>query len=80
MPATYREGVWPSTAKGKADTMTHPFLIACGAVAAVILLLITASMFGVSRRALEAEIRQAEEHSEESGERRRERGDADIAA
>ena len=41
--------------------MTHPFLIVCGAVAAVILLLITASMFGVSRRAVEAEIRRAEE-------------------
>ena len=60
--------------------MTNPLLIACGAVAAVILLLITASMFGVSRRALEAEIRRAEERAEESGEHRRERGDADIAA
>jgi hypothetical protein len=60
--------------------MTHPFLIACGAVVAVILVLITASMFGVSRRALEAEIRQTDEHAEESGEHRRERGDADIAA
>jgi hypothetical protein len=60
--------------------MTNPFLIACGAVAAVILLLITASMFGVSRRALEAEMRQAEEHGDESGGHRRERGDADIAA
>jgi hypothetical protein len=60
--------------------MTHPFLIACGAVVAVILVLITASMFGVSRRALEAEIRQAEEHADDSAEHRRERGDADIAA
>ena len=60
--------------------MTNPFLIACGVVAAVILLLITASMFGVSRRALEAEIRQTEEDAQESGEHRRERGDTDIAA
>jgi hypothetical protein len=37
--------------------MAHPFLIVCGAVAAVILVLITASMFGVSRRAVEAEMR-----------------------
>jgi hypothetical protein len=50
--------------------MTHPFLIACGAVAAVILVLITASMFGVSRRALEAEIRRSEERADESGHRR----------
>ena len=60
--------------------MTSPFLIACGIVAAVILLLITASMFGVSRRALETEIRQTEEHAQESGEHGRERGDTDIAA
>jgi hypothetical protein len=60
--------------------MTSSFLIACGIVAAVILVLITASMFGVSRRALEAEIRQTEEHAPESGEHRRERGDTDIAA
>ena len=66
--------------EGQASAMTNPFLIACGAVAVVILLLITASMFGVSRRALEAEMRQAEEHAEEPGGQRRERGDADIAA
>ena len=60
--------------------MTSPFLIACGVVAAVILLLITASMFGVSRRALEAEIRQTEERAGEPGEHLRERGDTDIAA
>jgi len=59
--------------------MTGPLLIACGAVAAVILVLITASMFGVSRRALEAEMRRAEEHAEES-DHRRERGDTDLAA
>ena len=60
--------------------MTSPFLIACGAVAAVILLLITASMFGVSRRAVEAEIRHSKEHAGDSGEHRRERRDTDIAA
>jgi hypothetical protein len=37
--------------------MAHPFLIVCGAVVAVIFVLITASMFGVSRRAVEAEMR-----------------------
>lgn len=66
--------------EGQAEPVTNPLLIACGAVAAVILLLITASMFGLSRRAIEAEIRQAEERAAESGEHRRERGDADIAA
>jgi hypothetical protein len=60
--------------------MTSPLLIACAAVAAVILVLITASMFGVSRRALEAEIRHAEEDADDSGKGRSERGDNDIAA
>ena len=55
--------------------MAHPFLIVCGAVAAVILILITASMFGVSRRAVEAEIRRAEEDGPEAGERGRDRRD-----
>lgn len=52
--------------------MAHPILIVCGAVAAVILVLITASMFGVSRRAVEAEMRRADEHEpgHEDGERR----------
>ena len=51
--------------------MAHPFLIVCGAVAAVILILITASMFGVSRRAVEAEMRRADEHEPgHDGERR----------
>jgi hypothetical protein len=45
--------------------MAHPFLIVCGAVAAVIFILITASMFGVSRRAVEAEMRRAAEHGDE---------------
>ncbi len=59
--------------------MAHPFLIVSGAVAAVILLLITASMFGVSRRAVEAEMRRAAEHDHESGGHRSERRD-DMAA
>jgi hypothetical protein len=55
--------------------MLTPFVIACAAVAAVIALLVGASLFGVSRRALEAEIRQTEEQLGESH-----RDDADIAA
>jgi hypothetical protein len=59
--------------------MAQPFLIVCGAVAAVILILITASMFGVSRRAVEAEMRRAAEHDHDAGDRSRERRD-DLAA
>jgi cbb3-type cytochrome oxidase subunit 3 len=50
--------------------MAHPILIVCGAVAAVIFILITASMFGVSRRAVEAEMRRAAEHDDADDERR----------
>jgi hypothetical protein len=57
--------------------MPSPFVIACGAVAAVIALLIGASLFGVSRRALEAEMRHTDERA---GDRSRDRDDADIAA
>jgi hypothetical protein len=57
--------------------MFSPFLIACGAVAAVLVLLIGASLFGVSRRALEAEIRLTDEHADEPP---GDRGDAEIAA
>ena len=57
--------------------MFSPFLIACGAVAVVIALLIGASLFGVSRRALEAEIRLTDEHADEPA---GDRGDAEIAA
>ena len=57
--------------------MLSPFVIACAAVAVVIVVLIGASLFGVSRRALEAEIRQTEE---QLGEPRRDRDDADMAA
>ena len=41
--------------------MTEPYLIVTAAVAGIILVLVTASMFGVSRRAVEAEIRRVEE-------------------
>jgi hypothetical protein len=57
--------------------MFSTFLIACGAVAAVIVLLVGASVFGVSRRAVEAEIRLTDEDAAESGSAR---DDADIAA
>jgi hypothetical protein len=57
--------------------MSIPFLIACAAVAAVIALLIGASVFGVSRRALEAEIRLTDEDADESPGNQ---GDAEIAA
>jgi hypothetical protein len=57
--------------------MPIPFLLACAAVAAVIALLIGASLFGVSRRALEAEMRLADE---QAGESAGDRDDAEIAA
>ena len=41
--------------------MTEPYLIVIAAIAGIILVLVTASMFGVSRRAVEAEIRRVEE-------------------
>jgi hypothetical protein len=69
-------GVWQIGAKAD-ETMLSPFVIACGAVVAVIALLIGASLFGVSRRALEAEMRQTDE---QLGESQRDRDDADIAA
>jgi hypothetical protein len=59
--------------------MADPFLIVCGAVAAVFLVLITASMFGVSRRAVEAEMRRADDHDHDAGGHGRERRD-DLAA
>jgi len=45
--------------------VTEPYLIVIAAVAGIILVLVTASMFGVSRRAVEAEIRRVEEEEEE---------------
>jgi hypothetical protein len=57
--------------------MFSSFLIACGAVAAVIALLIAASVFGVSRRAVEAEIRLTDEDAPEQGSGR---DDAEVAA
>ena len=47
--------------------MTEPYLIAIAAVAGIILVLVTASMFGVSRRAVEAEIRRVEEEEQTEG-------------
>jgi len=40
--------------------VTEPYLIVIAAVAGIVLVLVTASMFGVSRRAVEAEIRRVE--------------------
>ena len=57
--------------------MSSPFLIACAAVAMVIALLIGASVFGVSRRAVEAEIRLTGEDAAESPS---DRDEAGIAA
>jgi hypothetical protein len=53
--------------------MPIPFLLACAAVAGVITLLVVASLFGVSRRALEAEMRLADEPAGDGD-------DAEIAA
>ena len=59
--------------------MTEPYLIVIAAVAGIILVLVTASMFGVSRRAVEAEIRRVEDE-ERAHEGEDERGDAHMAA
>ncbi len=60
--------------------MTEPYLIVIAAVAGVILVLVTASMFGVSRRAVEAEIRRVEEDEHAHAGGADERGDAHMAA
>jgi hypothetical protein len=59
--------------------VTEPYLIVIAAVAGIILVLVTASMFGVSRRAVEAEIRRVEEE-EQADEGGDERGDRHMAA
>ena len=59
--------------------MTEPYLIVIAAVAGIILVLVTASMFGVSRRAVEAEIRRVVEE-EQADEGADERGDRHMAA
>ena len=46
--------------------MTEPYLIVIAAVAGIIFVLVTASMFGVSRRAVEAEIRRVEEEEQQA--------------
>jgi hypothetical protein len=58
--------------------VTEPYLIVIAAVAGIILVLVTASMFGVSRRAVEAEIRRVEEEQAAAG--ADERGDRHMAA
>jgi hypothetical protein len=50
--------------EGQPRPVTEPFLIVAAAVAGVLLVLVTASMFGVSRRAVEAEIRRVEEEEQ----------------
>jgi hypothetical protein len=50
--------------EGQARPVTEPYLIVIAAVAGIILVLVTASMFGVSRRAVEAEIRRVEEEEQ----------------
>lgn len=59
--------------------MTEPYLIVIAAVAGIILVLVTASMFGVSRRAVEAEIRRVEEE-DRAHDGTDERGDTHMAA
>lgn len=59
--------------------MTEPYLIVIAAVAGIVLVLVTASMFGVSRRAVEAEIRRVEEE-EQADEGADERGEGHMAA
>ena len=59
--------------------MTEPYLIVIAAVAGIFLVLVTASMFGVSRRAVESEIRRVEEE-EQADENADEGGDAHLAA
>jgi type II secretory pathway pseudopilin PulG len=54
----------PPEGEGQARPVTEPFLIVAAAVAGVLLVLVAASMFGVSRRAVEAEIRRVEEEEQ----------------
>jgi len=44
--------------------MAEPFLIVAAAVIGVLIVLVAAAMFGVSRRAVEAEIRRVEEEEQ----------------
>jgi hypothetical protein len=60
--------------------MTEPYLIVAAAVAGVLLVLVAAAMFGVSRRAVEAEIRRVEEDDEAGEAAGGERGDSHLAA
>jgi hypothetical protein len=58
----------PYEGEGQARTVSEPFLIVAAAVAGVLLVLVAAAMFGVSRRAVEAEIRRVEEEEHEADE------------
>jgi hypothetical protein len=67
--------------EGQARPVTEPYLIVAAAVAGVILVLVAAAMFGVSRRAVEAEIRRVEEEERaDEAATANERGDAHMAA
>jgi hypothetical protein len=48
--------------------VSEPFLIVAAAVSGVVLVLIAAAMFGVSNRAVEAEIRRVEEEEAQADE------------
>jgi hypothetical protein len=55
----------PGEGEGQAGTVSEPFLIVAAGAAGILLVLIAASMFGVSRRAVEAEIRRVEEEEQD---------------
>jgi hypothetical protein len=54
----------PGEGEGQARIVSETFLIVAAAVAGIFLVLVAASMFGVSRRAVEAEIRRVEEEEQ----------------
>jgi hypothetical protein len=54
----------PNEGEGQARIVSEPVLIVAAAVAGVLLVLIAAALFGVSRRAVEAEIRRVQEEEQ----------------
>jgi hypothetical protein len=64
MAGTYRGRCFAGEGEGQARPVTEPYLIVAAAVSGVILVLIAAAMFGVSRRAVEAEIRRVDEEEQ----------------
>jgi type II secretory pathway pseudopilin PulG len=54
----------PGEGEGQLRPVSEPFLIVAAAVAGILLVLVAAAMFGVSRRAVEAEIRRVEEEEQ----------------